>query len=241
MSSTVIRQVTQGVWTFSTPFARYGFVPVGGRSTAVTLNSGDVWLVASTPLNQETKGKLDEIGPVKYIVAPDAEHSLYIADYHKAYPSAKVIGVEALIQKKQGIVTFDGAYGKDPEGTKYGFEPEITACYFSGFANKDVAFLHAPSKTLIEADLIFNLPAKEQYSNTTSSGRLPIVGDLLTPFTIMHKRFLNTATVDKVAMKRDAKTVAGWDFDRIIPCHGDVIETGGKAAWLEAFKWHLSD
>ena len=21
-------------------------------------------------------------------------------------------------------------------------------------------------------------------------------------------------------MKRDVKTVAGWDFDRIIPCHG---------------------
>ena len=34
--------------------------------------------------------------------------------------------------------------------------------YFSGFRNKDVAFLHAPSKTLIVADLIFNLPATEQ-------------------------------------------------------------------------------
>lgn len=34
--------------------------------------------------------------------------------------------------------------------------------YFSGFRNKDVAFLHSPSKTLIVADLIFNLPATEQ-------------------------------------------------------------------------------
>jgi hypothetical protein len=60
-------------------------------------------------------------------------------------------------------------------------------------------------------------------------------------------------------MARDAKTVAGWDFDRIIPCHGvsvhgegclsgvtvfyfqDVIESGGKAAWCEAFKWYLEE
>lgn len=29
-------------------------------------------------------------------------------------------------------------------------------------------------------------------------------------------------------MAKNAKIVSGWDFDRIIPCHGDVIETGGK-------------
>ncbi len=34
--------------------------------------------------------------------------------------------------------------------------------YFSGFKNKDVAFFHPASKTMIEADLLFNLPATEQ-------------------------------------------------------------------------------
>lgn len=38
----------------------------------------------------------------------------------------------------------------------------LRSSYFSGFKNKDVAFLHAPSKTLMVADLIFNLPAMEQ-------------------------------------------------------------------------------
>lgn len=37
-------------------------------------------------------------------------------------------------------------------------------------------------------------------------------------------------------MTRDSKAVAAWDFDRIIPCHGDVIEGKGKEAWLEVFK-----
>lgn len=41
------------------------------------------------------------------------------------------------------------------------------------------------------------------------------------------------------AMKRDAQAVAEFDFERIIMCHGDVIESGGNAAWREAYKWYL--
>jgi len=32
--------------------------------------------------------------------------------------------------------------------------------------NKELVFFHKPSKTLIEADLLFSLPAREQYSKT---------------------------------------------------------------------------
>jgi hypothetical protein len=41
------------------------------------------------------------------------------------------------------------------------------------------------------------------------------------------------------AMARDTKVVAAWDFDRLIPCHGDVVETGAKQVWLDAFKTYL--
>jgi hypothetical protein len=40
-------------------------------------------------------------------------------------------------------------------------------------------------------------------------------------------------------MKRDVAAVSAWDFDRIIPCHGDVIETGGKEAWNKVMKKYL--
>jgi hypothetical protein len=42
-------------------------------------------------------------------------------------------------------------------------------------------------------------------------------------------------------MSRDTKIVAAWDFDRLIPCHGDVIETGAKQVWLDAFQMFLKD
>jgi len=240
MAELVIREVVSNVRIFSVPFSRFNLLPFGGRSTAVRLQSGDVWILASSPLNDETKGTIDSMGPVKYICAADAEHSMYLAEYKKAYPGAKLIGIPALVEKKRGIVEFDGAYGNDAPETKYGYEPEIQACYFSGFKNQDVAFLHTPSKTLIQADLLFNLPGKEQYSKSSSSSHIPILGSF-SPLSKLHKWAIWGLSNDKAAMSRDARTVAGWDFDRIIPCHGDVIESGGKAAWLEAYKWFLDE
>jgi hypothetical protein len=40
-------------------------------------------------------------------------------------------------------------------------------------------------------------------------------------------------------MRRDAKKVAEWRMDRISPCHGDVLESGGIEAWSSVYEWFL--
>lgn len=47
------------------------------------------------------------------------------------------------------------------------------------------------------------------------------------------------AVVDFALMRRDAKRVAELDIEGIIPCHGDIIETGGAEAWASAYQWYL--
>jgi hypothetical protein len=47
------------------PFTRYSIVPFGGRSTAIRMKDGGVWLLASTPLDDGTKSTLDNLGPVR--------------------------------------------------------------------------------------------------------------------------------------------------------------------------------
>jgi hypothetical protein len=54
---------------------------------------------------------------------------------------------------------------------------------------------------------------------------------------LLGKHLMTTQTIS--AMKRDVKTVENWDFSRIVPCHGDVIETEGKMVWREAYKSYL--
>ncbi|KAJ7089273.1 hypothetical protein B0H15DRAFT_949248 [Mycena belliarum] len=237
--TTVIRE--PGCDEFRRPMTILRVLSIGGRSTAIKLASGGVWVLASTPLTPATKAKLDELGPVQYIVAPNIFHHLFLGEFKKAYPAAKLLAPEGTIARADKALVFDGVWGRESEpDPKFGFEDEITACYFSGSKNKDVAFFHPASKTIIEADLIFNLPCTEQYSKTTSSGRIPLPGlGRVTPSSWLHSKISASMGVDKAAMARDAATVAEWDAARLVPCHGDVIETGAKEAWRAAYKAYL--
>jgi len=96
--------------------------------------------------------------------------------------------------------------------------------------------LHKPDKTLIEADMMFNLPAHEQYSRSGESAtgglwtRMFIAMQNTTGPATWQKRFLwyVASMGDRQGFAQSVKRINGWDFDRIVPCHGDVIETGAK-------------
>ncbi|KAJ7054377.1 hypothetical protein C8F01DRAFT_488441 [Mycena amicta] len=240
MSDIVIREVASDIWTFSRPFALFGYVHLGGRSTAVKLSSGDVWVIASTPLSPETKETLKNLGPVKYIIGVNARHNLYLGDFKRAYPDAKLIAPAAAARFcEDKTLTFDGLWGQDPPETKYGFEDDIEACYFSSYLNKDVAFLHRASSSLIIGDLITNLPGTEQYSKSEATGRFPFYGPVGKPSGWIQGKMLASRVSDPETMQRHVKTVAEWPISRIIPCHGDVIETNASGVWREAFKAFL--
>lgn len=85
----VIREVVPSITTFSVPFARFGAVPIGGRSTAIKHSSGNVLLYASHPHTAATAQVLAGLGKVKWLVTPDGEHTLNIETYAKAYPEAQ--------------------------------------------------------------------------------------------------------------------------------------------------------
>lgn len=48
-----------------------------------------------------------------------------------------------------------------------------------------------------------------------------------------------TSSGDRTGFARSMGKIQGWDFDRLIPCHGDVIETGGKGIFEKVMAWHL--
>ncbi|KAJ3479915.1 hypothetical protein NLI96_g8730 [Meripilus lineatus] len=233
-SDIVIREVAKDVWTFSRPLNLFNRLPVGGRSTAIKLNDGSVWILASTPLTDETKQKLAELGQVKYIIAGNAFHHLFLKPYKDEYTGAKVIGPEDLNAKKVAEV-----FTASNPDAKFGFEDEIEHCFFSGYKNKDIAFYHKASKTAIGADLLFNLPGTEQYASSSASPNYPILTTGLRPSAFVMKLFIWLKEGDKTKMQNDARRVAAWDFDKYIPCHGNVIETNANQAWRSTWSRYL--
>ncbi|KAF2477439.1 uncharacterized protein BDR25DRAFT_249401 [Lindgomyces ingoldianus] len=249
----VIREVVpNAITTFSSPFLRFGKIKVGGRGTVVRLRSGALAVFSPTSLTDEVKATVEKLGEVKYITALDAEHHIFLGPWHAAYPSAKVIGPEGLPEKrtkqKNENVPFSYIFKAkqplpsiDPE-----FDAEFEYEYVYAHPNKELVFNHKPTKTLIQADLIFNYPATEQFSKTGVSAATGILTKLFGSLTSTtgngQKRFIWYAisSGDRAGYGASVSKIDKWDFDRIIPCHGDVIETGGKGVFQKLMEWHLN-
>lgn len=106
------------------------------------------------------------------------KHHLFLGPYKEWYPNAELIGVEGLPEKKG--IPFDHVIGTNNPGKAFGPEGEarilfvfsinqkIDTWYFPGHPNKEIAFLHKPSKTLIEADLV-NQKVSHTLTNSCST------------------------------------------------------------------------
>lgn len=54
--------------SLNSPFTVFGLIAAGGRSIAIRHSSGGVWVLASTPLCEEQKAKIAEIGEVRCVL-----------------------------------------------------------------------------------------------------------------------------------------------------------------------------
>ena len=192
---------------------------------------------------------------VSYIAALDMEHHIYLSDWANAYPSAALMGPEGLPEKREknpetAGQTFKYVWtNKSKECMKVDseFDDEFDVEYVGAHANKELVFCHKRDRTLIEADMMFNLPAYEQFSKTSENPEAGLLTKLFISLqhtrgpAIWQKRFLwyVASSGNRPDFNKSVQKIASWDFDRIIPCHGDVIETGGKGVFRKVFEWHL--
>lgn len=223
----------------------------------VRLQSGALAVFSPIALTPDVRTTLQKLGNnVQYLSALDFEHHLFISEWAKAFPNAKLLGPDGLSEKREKA--------QEPAGTKFqhiwtqknkadfevdpDFDREFDYEYVGSHGNKELVFFHKPDKTLIEADLMFNLPATEQYSKTregATSGMLTklFVGLMSAEGTALwQKRFLwyAASAKDRPGFNKSIRKIDTWDFQRIIPCHGDVIESGAKGIFKNVFEWHLN-
>ena len=88
---------------------------------------------------------------VGYIAALDFEHHIFISDWAKAYPTAKVLGVEGLPEKREKDPGTKGSNfeyvftQKNKASMKVDaqFDREFDYEYVSSHANKELVFCHS--------------------------------------------------------------------------------------------------
>jgi len=201
---------------------------VGARMTVARLPGGELWVHSPIAPDDATRACVDALGPVRFLVAPCLHHHFFVRAWTEAYPEAALYGPPRLPRKKKGLpfaATIDGSSPTPWEST-------ISTHLFGGAPGLDeLVFLHRPTRTLILTDLCFNV---------TPGGRDE--ARLFHRLVGAHRgfgphRIVRASIRDRAAARASVETLLGWDFDRIVVAHGEVLETGGHEAFAKAFAY----
>ncbi|TAQ89174.1 hypothetical protein B7494_g2495 [Chlorociboria aeruginascens] len=256
----VIRDLNPSVTTISVPFLRLGLVKFGGRATIVKLRTGSLFIFSPVALTPAVRQKLTTLGgAVKYICAPDLEHHLYLTPWHSAFPAAHFIAPSGLAEKRAKAsasnkaitaIPFQTIFTKENKHTvtiSQEFDDEFEYEYVDAHMSRELVFFHKPTSTLIEADLLFNLPATEQYSRSgegAATGWVTRVFGYLqsTKGSAMGQKYLLwyvLSRADRAGFAESVRRIERWGAENIVPCHGDLILGQGREVWKRVFAWHL--
>ncbi len=199
---------------------RFLGLELGARMTVLELGEG---LLVHSPVGVPPS-VVQHLGTPRWVLAPNLFHHLYVGPWIDA--GADGWAAPGLPEKRPEV-RFEGVVssGRSPFGDEV--ESYVLRCFSM---TNEVVLLHKPSRTLLVSDLVFNISPRAPWTTRLAMrcmGGYPGCAVTL---------------IERIGMRRDLARedlakIAGWDFDRVVMAHGNIIETGGKQALLRAFKW----
>jgi hypothetical protein len=217
------------LWVREMPLRLFG-AELGTRMSVVRLSGegSGLWLHSPVALDRSLREELDALGRVRFVVCPNRGHHMFAGDYFAAYPDVTIYAAPGLSEKRPDL-PFEGVLGDRPEA---GWAEDLEQTVFRGDrVLREVVFCHRESGTLIVADLVQTYdPASPPFTRFVK--RLNGIHRRPGPFLPFRLGFR-----DKAAAQASLERVLSWDFDRIVLCHGPIVESGGKAVLREAFSF----
>jgi hypothetical protein len=224
-----MRQLGEDLWVVERPL-RVGGVALGTRMTVVRLRDGSLFLHSPVALDDTLRAWLPSLGTPRYAVAPNLFHHLFVGDYRDAFPQMQLYAAPGLAKKRPDL-TIDATLSDEPPPQ---WAEQLDQELFKGFPTvNEVAFCHRASRSLLTCDLAFNLGPEAPFA-TRMVFRLAGAYGRLGP-TRLEKLLIR----DRAAARGSIERILGWDFDRVVVTHGTVLESGGREALRDGYRWLL--
>lgn len=195
------------------------------RSTLIRHKDRAIF-ISPTQLSAKQIQDIKQKGVVTDIVAPTLIHHLFIPQAHKNFPDAKIWGVEGFTKKRPDI-----KWDYTLTQKNWLYSDFVQVLEIQGIPNlNEAAFFHKESKTLIVADLLFNLQNPKGFFSYLL---LSLLGTYK-KFNV--SRFLTLSVKDKDTFKYSLDQILKWDIERIAMSHGDLVTSNARAELQKIFK-----
>lgn len=221
-----LHKLDEGLWAVEAQLRYPGGFTLPLRTLAVGLPGGGLALLSPLPQLAQVRAQLEQLGPVRALVAPNLLHHLGLPAAQALFPEARVFRRPGLDRKRPDVRFSDELTEAAPPlwaGVMSQVEVE-------GMPKvQEMAFVHQPSRTLLLTDLCFNIRRAPNLLTRVSMQLNGAYGHF------GPSRIGRGFMKDRAAVRRSVERLLALDFERIAMAHGDVVETGGRVALERAF------
>jgi hypothetical protein len=226
----VLESFGPSIYTADGPTVSFFGFPYPTRMAAVRLSDGSAWVWSPIALTAELASEVELVGPVRWIVSPNKLHHLFLSEWARRWPEAKLYAPPGLARKKRAL-HFHGELRDEPDPA---WAADIDQAVFRGsFAMSEVMFFHRASRTAIVGDLI------QRFAEVDYSGWkrwLLRVGGIVgerggTP------RDWRTSFLRHGSARIARTKVLGWRAERLLIAHGQCAQTGATEILRAALAW----
>ncbi len=226
-----LQKLAEGVWVLDGDPISFLTFPYEIRSTVIELGGGELFI--HSPVQLSAASQLKALpGQVKYIVSPNKLHSLFLGDWEKAFPQARLYAPPGLKAKLPDL-SFYKELVDEPELEWRGILKQkiVRGSWFMS----EVVFFHEPSETLILGDLI------ENHNPQKFSWLQRVIGSavaMLAPNGTTPRNYRWTFFQREV-VRQDLQEILSWNAKCVVVNHGPIVESGAHEFLRNAFQWAL--
>lgn len=224
-----MQKLADNLWIIDGDTVSFHGFPYSTRMTVIRLADGALWVHSPVGLTETLRSQLASLGPVRWLIAPNHLHHLFLADWIAAYPEARTLGTRQVIEKCPDI-TFAETLD---EHHRPPWANEIDQVLFSGSRlMEEAVFFHRRSRTLIVTDLIENFPPG--HFNWWQQPIARLAG-ILAPHgkTPLDWRLSFNKRSAQAALTR----IKAWAPARIVMAHGEIVDERDNTFLNESFDW----
>jgi hypothetical protein len=226
----MLTEIDRNIWTAAGPTVSFLGFPYPTRMAVVRLTGGDLWIWSPIALTEELVGAVEQLGRVAHLVAPNKLHHLYLGDWKRRWPEARLYAPPGLAKRRTDL-RFDAELGDSPDMAWAG---EIDQVIFHGsFAMEEVVFFHRPSSTVLFTDLI------QRFDPETLKGwrRIFMILDGLVGPEGSTPREWRLSFWNRRAARRALRKVVSWNPNRLIIAHGECTAHDALNVVARSLRW----
>lgn len=222
-----LKAFADGIWTDSEPIRMLG-TRLTSTMTIVRLADGNLLVYSPIRMNADRLAAIDTLGHVTHLYAPNLFHHLWLGDWSRMFPSARVHAPRGLAKKRPDL-RIDRVHGGPAEPAFAGVVDEV---HVDGFRLEESVLFHRPSRTLIVADLVHNVGRPQDLWSTVYTRSMGFYDRLA-----LSRVLRWTAFSDRAAARRSIDRLLALPFDHLIVGHGAAVRDRARSAMADALAW----